>query len=39
MHNGTQTGPDDLQYACIFPLQIPRDCSGSGLISATARRR
>src|SRR5690606_16765319 len=25
--NGTNDTPDDLQYACIFPLATPRDCS------------
>jgi hypothetical protein len=30
---GVQTVPDDLQYACIFPLQTPRDCSDPGIVS------
>jgi len=25
--NGTNDTPDDLQYACIFPLAAPRDCT------------
>lgn len=25
--NGTRDTPDDLQYACIFPLAEPRDCT------------
>jgi hypothetical protein len=25
--NGAQDTPDDLQYACIFPLATPRDCT------------
>jgi hypothetical protein len=25
--NGVQVAPDDLEYACTFPLQTPRDCS------------
>ncbi|MFT3773662.1 MAG: hypothetical protein QM820_50450 [Minicystis sp.] len=31
--NGVQTTPDDLQYACIFPLQTPRDCSDGSTVS------
>jgi hypothetical protein len=26
-HEYTITGNDDLQYACIFPLLVPRDCA------------
>jgi hypothetical protein len=25
--NGTNDTPDDLEYACIFPLAVPRDCT------------
>ena len=25
--NGVQIAPDDLEYACIFPLAVARDCS------------
>ncbi len=28
---GGASGPNDLQYACIFPLAPPRDCAGSSL--------
>jgi hypothetical protein len=28
--NGVQVAPDDLEYACIFPLPQPRDCSAPG---------
>ena len=34
--NGTEytiDGQDDLQYACIMPLPMPRDCSAAGLAS------
>jgi hypothetical protein len=28
---GVQTAPNDLEYACIFPLTTPRDCTDSSL--------
>ena len=30
---GVQQWPDDLQYACIFPLAQARDCSNTSLVS------
>ncbi len=34
---GVQTHPDDLQYACIFPLAQPRDCSDPNIVSCDCR--
>ena len=31
--NGVQITPNDLQYACIFPLAQPRDCSDPTLVA------
>jgi hypothetical protein len=28
--NGVQITPNDLEYACIFPLAAPRDCTAGG---------
>ncbi len=28
-HEYTQSVPADLEYACIFPLTLPRDCTGA----------
>jgi hypothetical protein len=30
---GVQSVPDDLQYACIFDLPSPRDCSDTSIVS------
>ncbi len=30
-HEWTITDRDDLQYACIFPLEAPKDCSAGGV--------
>jgi hypothetical protein len=30
---GVQVAPDDLEYACIFPLATPRDCSDPSVVS------
>lgn len=35
-HEYENSSPDDLQYACIFPLETPRDCStGTGACDCT----
>jgi hypothetical protein len=31
--NGVQTAPNNLEYACIFTLQTPRDCSDPSIAS------
>jgi hypothetical protein len=31
--NGVQAAPDDLEYACIFPLPSPRDCADPSIVS------
>jgi hypothetical protein len=31
--NGVQMAPNDLQYACIFPLEAPRDCSDPSMVA------
>jgi len=31
--DGVQTVPDDLEYACVFPLQTPRNCADPNVSS------
>jgi hypothetical protein len=31
--NGVQTAPNQLEYACVFPLWVPRDCSDPTQVS------
>jgi hypothetical protein len=36
-HEYTSLGRDDLQYACIFSLPTPRDCTTPGLVSCDCK--
>jgi hypothetical protein len=35
--DGVQQWPDDLQYACVFPIPAPRDCSDPDALACECR--